>query len=578
MLLAGFGSARFSNPIAAVGLGALCAVAPPMIGASVVFIAANDPHLLRESAIGPFAPVDIAIIATFARATFAGSRTRPRGLEWVAIGFLVAGAIATVVAPAGSASTAFLRIASYVTVGLAVGRALRGVDRVRLARAFVSAEAGQATAALIRLTPAIPTDFPIGRYVGTLHDPAQFGIPVAFAGILAATSTRIVPPRFVRRLLVAVIGVAVLGSATRSAWAVFGGGLLISLLDRAKRGRGRLKATAVMGTALIAAVFAAILVTLYANSLGLNSESSSIRRYSIEAGWTYLRRHPFHPLGLGNPPHQSVAGANTGTSAAVSVNSSFERSTSGWRPYRHATVAPRTNGSPFGRGSLQVTTSGETTEEGTELGQTVEGIRSHSEYTFSLWAKIPRRVKLWLYVDEYHNGRWTGYGYKSVSGTGVRGRYSRVWRTQATTNQLKLYIVSAERLKATFSLDAVQLALGHRVRFIRTPRDLPVGAHEPSLPYNTWLAVAIELSLLAAALLGVLAIGAPYRAYHARDRPTAYALSVLLIPAMTENLLYGADFVALLWLFTLSLVATTSRPVREPIRAPSNKALKELRN
>jgi hypothetical protein len=385
--------------ITALILTGVCGLIRPVFGAAVVLVAASDPSLFRGHALGRLAVVDLLIAAVVVRAALTADRSRPSWLEWSALGFVAAGGIATTVAHAGSALTAFGRVSSYVILGLVVGRALGVRERLLLARALVGAQAGQSLAALTSITGTTTTAFPLGRYLGTLGDPAQFGIPIAFAAVLLAVSPSIVRNTLLRTALLILFVAAIAGSATRSAWAVAAVGALLALVQRIGSGRSAQFRVA-LGIGLLAALCGGtILVVVGASALGLNPKSAELRRSSIKTASTYLVHHPLRPLGLGNNPHRQ----------------SNKRASDG-----------------------------------------------------------------------------------------------------------------GERRKV-----------------------------EDSVTYNTWLAVAISLGVLAAGLLAALAVGAPYHAYRLEHDALAIALVAMLVPSLTEDFVYATSMVTLVWLAILGLTVST---------------------
>jgi hypothetical protein len=589
---------------AAFILASFCAVSRPVVGAAVLLVAASDPLLFRADALGPLTAVDVVLATVVARSVIAGGLDPPGWLEWCALGFIAAGVVATAVAHEASSPTAFARVASYVFLGLAVGRALAVRDRLMLARAFVGAQVGQALAALTSVTGTIGTGFPFGRYLGTLGDPAQFGIPIAFAAVLLAFSPHIVRDRFARTILLVILLAAVAGSVTRSAWSVAGVGILLALVMRFSTGHSlRTRVTFAFGaaTTLLAGT---VLVVVGASLLGLNRQSADLRRRSIETGWTYLIQHPLHPLGLGNHPKHISANetAPVGTTpraarclkrfsgreaapaaaampnqrscsdlatnvtdprASANVNlvpdSSFENRPSGWIPYRGAHLRRRVEDARFGRSWMRVTAPGVQLEEGVATSSPIRGIQGRATYTFSIYAKVPRDVLLWLYIDEFDaSGQWLGYGYTPFRGKGVWSRFSRTWTTASATAEARLFVVTGARMKTIFSVDAAQLNPGETAHaYVDSRRRVVI---EGSVIYNTWLAVAIGLGLVAAAFLLVLAAGVTYNAYRFGDYALSLALVAMLVPSFTENFVYGANIVTLVWLGTLGLAASARVP------------------
>src|SRR5206468_664711 len=119
-----------------------CSIASTVTGLSVVLVGANDVHLFRDAAVGPITPVDAAILATFCRAVITADTRRLTLLEWCAGGFIFSAMLGTAYAYSNDALTPLLRIASYLGLGLAAGRAMRAGDRARLMRTLVGAEVG----------------------------------------------------------------------------------------------------------------------------------------------------------------------------------------------------------------------------------------------------------------------------------------------------------------------------------------------------------------------------------------------------------------------------------------------------
>jgi hypothetical protein len=528
-----------------------------VIGSAIVVVGANDPHLFRDPAIGSLTAIDIAIAATFIRATLVANRRRPTLLEWSALGFLLAAAVATLSVHGNSPTTAYARVASYLIFGLAVGRALGPGGRTQLARAFVGGAIGQAVAALTSLTGTTYTRFPIGRYLGTLGDPAQFGIPIAFAAVLVALSPQIIRSRYARFGAASILCFAVVGSVTRSAWAVLGTGFLLAALTRVGRGRTPATRVAVAVVGVAAVSVGTALVILGASSLGLAQQSAALRGRSIGAAWSYLMRHPLRPIGLGNTgvlEREPVAGGNP------IFASNFEGRTSGWASFRDASLAQERRTFAFGTASLNVHTAGRTENEGAQLSA-ISGIRSDSPYTFSLFAEVPRGITLWLYADEYgRDNRWKAYRYGLARGRGTWKHYSLTWVTSSQTKHVTLYILTASKVAASFFVDGVQLEAG-RTASAFDGREIPAPQiTRPSAIYNTWLAVTIDLGIVAALLLAALALGAPYHAYKLGDRATAFALTALVVPSITENFVYAASLVTLTWLAALGVAVTAGEP------------------
>jgi Carbohydrate binding domain len=563
VMIAAVGTDRVPAPAAAVALAVACIASSPVIALAIVIVAANDLHLFHDSAIGPVTAVDLAIAATVARSAISAERRRPGLLESCALGFLLVGGVATVVARNHDATTAYGRCASYLVLGLVVGRALRPGDRLLLARSFVGAELGQAAAAVAGLTATMSTDFPIGRYLGTLGDPGQFGIPVAFAAVLVGVSPQIIRPRLARYAVAALLCVAVAGSVTRSAWSVLGMGYLIAAVAYLARARSRVfrAALGIAGLGIAGAATAVVIVG--AGSLGLTEESSAIRQRSIEAAWAYLLRHPLRPTGLGTP---SDLAQELETTDKLIFASSFESTNSGWSPYRDATLVRTRASSVFGSTALKVDTRGRTKNEGIELS-TIGGLRSDSPYTVSLYLKGLKAASILLYINEYTTTEvWKTYTYTALRGTGQWKRYSWFWRTGPATGHIRLYLFTAGKFATSFLVDGLQLQAGSTLTRFAGKEKLPPRIVEVSAIYNTWLAVSIELGVIAAALLAILAIGAPYQAYRLGDRAGSFGLAALLVPSMTESFVYGASFVTLMWFTALGIAVTAGRSRRGGIQ------------
>ena len=556
LLIAEVGTARLPGSFAAVLLGLACIVNRPAVGSAIVIVGANDPHLFRDPALGSVTPIDVAIVATLIRAVVSADRRRPSLLELCAVGFLLAAGVATVVAYGSNAMTAYGRVASYLLIGLAVGRALAPGERPQLGRAFVGAQLGQAGAAIAGLTPSAPTAFPLGRYLGTLGDPAQFGIPAAFAAILVATSPQMIRFRRARYVVAGLLCVAVAGSVTRSAWAVLGAGFLLAVLTRAAEGRSTAVRLALGAGAVAVAALGTAAVVVGAGAIGLTQESADIRGRSLDAAWSHLLGHPLHPEGLGS---HAVVAREPRVRANPIFASNFERPGSAWRPFRGTTLKRARGNAAVGRLSLKAVTHGRTREEGVHLPM-IGGLHVSSPYTFSLSARVRAGLPFWLYVDEYdRTNHWRAYKYVPKTGTGDWERYSLTWETSPATPHVVLYILTASKVRTSFWIDGAQLDLGREtVPFVAREKPPPI-ISEVSEIYNTWLAVAIELGIVAAILLASLAAGAPLYAYRLGDKATAFALAALLVPSITEDFVYGASVVTLVWFAALGLAATAGK-------------------
>ena len=564
---------RSLPPLVIAALLGICAVSRPVIGGTVVLIAATDPMLFRDGLINSATAVDLMILAVVTRSALAANLRYPNWAEGCALCFLIVGGSATAFANTGSAWTGFLRVSSYLIFGLIVGRALRMRDRPTLGRAFIGVQVGQALAALAAITEATTTEFPFGRYLGTLGDPAQFGIPIAFAAVLVMASPNLIRSTPSRAAFVAVLLTAVVGSATRSAWAVAGVGII--LVGARFLGHGR-SVRARIGLALVVlttVVLGTLVVVIGAGALGLNRESAELRRRSIEVAWKYLVAHPVDPLGLGNHPPavgtetfarsvpRPISEPDTRSEARAVVNllpdSSFEGEAvaAGWVPFRTARVRHNHVDAVLGQRSLAVRTGGASRGEGVSTSARVPGISGSSRYTFSIYAKLRSGTPVWLYRDEYDaNGRWLTYGYLTVRGTGQWSRFSESWITSPDTHELHLYVLTAAQIRTAFTLDGAQLERGGIASSYVDSNRRPVLA--PSVTYNTWLAVAVALGIPAAVLLFALAGGAGWRAYRLGDIALSFALTAMLVPSLSENLVYATSLVTLVWFMGLGLAAS----------------------
>jgi Carbohydrate binding domain len=589
----------------------ICAVSRPVVGVAVVLVAATDPSLFRSPAIGPLTAVDLLIATVVARSILSAELRRPTWREWCAFTFLGAGAVATAAAGAGSAGTAFVRVASYMILGLAVGRTLRMGERLLLTRVFVGAQVGQALIAILSITASAPTAFPFGRYLGTLGDPAQFGIPIAFAAVLVAVSPYIIRDTRVRIAVLVLLVVAVAGSVTRSAWAVAGVGGLLALLERIGRDRSlRMRAALSLG-ALSIAVAGTVIAVAGAGAIGLNPESAEIRHRSIETGWSYLTDHPLRPRGLGNHPVRIIpseaalvvgspkarnrcSNNRVGEATIVQIamsrrgtycpdlidstsetavrrrgnlvpDSSFENDTLAWTAFRSAQIQRHLGEAVFGSSSLTVRTRGAAVGEGVASASHIPDIDGGSFYTLSIYAKIPPRVRIRLYRDEFDEaGRWLAYGYATMTGTGAWTRFSDTWRTAREAAEIRVFVITGRKTETVFVVDAVQLERGRMQQAYVDGIGAPLV--ERFAIYNTWLAVAIALGIIASASLFVLAAGDAYHAYRLGDTPLSFALTAILIPSLTENFVYAVSLVTLIWLAALGLVATAGKAYSEPVQ------------
>jgi hypothetical protein len=276
---------------------------------ALLIAAAASPAQLQGEAVGPLSSVDVLILGLIARIVLSPTfwkAGRPTLAMVTGVAAVVAGGLATVGADNESEVTASLRVGGYLCIALVLSRTLRPGDLFTFASGVLGMAIGQALAALAGLTPTGATGLPIGRYLGTLGDPNQFGTPVAVALVMLVFSPALIPSRPLRLLALSVLGLALFGSGTRSAWA----GALVALvamggwaLDR--RGTpswARFTSGFVLG-ALV--VVLCVSVVAGASALGLNPVSTQIRAETVSAGWNYLAKHPFLPRGFGDFPTES---------------------------------------------------------------------------------------------------------------------------------------------------------------------------------------------------------------------------------------------------------------------------------
>jgi hypothetical protein len=293
----------------------LCVVVlalPPAAALGVILVAAHLPALLVGDAFGSVSPVDTMLLALVLRAALARP-TLPPGWRrdpavYGAALFLAAGLVGTAISPHGSAVTAYLRVAGYIGAAAVAYAALDEPGRRSVLAALVGVALGDSIAALAGITDTVGTGLPLGRYLGTLGDPGQFGIPVAVALAAVALAPWLFRHRVVRIAAGAVLVVALFGSNTRAAW---GGALVaaitvlaVALARRGVRSGARFAAGAVLG---VAAVTAAAAVTIWADRFGFGTGSARVRIDSLSLAWDYFVGRPLHPTGLGNLPGQFPA-------------------------------------------------------------------------------------------------------------------------------------------------------------------------------------------------------------------------------------------------------------------------------
>lgn len=313
-----------------VGAGLLL---PPGWSVPLLLVGAHSANLLTAHAIGALSPVDAMVLAVLVRVVLTRFKACLALLRMPpvigAACFIVSGALATVSSPEHAAITAFLRVSAYLALGVSLIAALNTDERRRILIAIVGVAIGDAVGALAGVTGQATGTVVGGRYLGTLGDPAQFGIPVAVAllvvawfpwhaltgarrGLLSRQVALVVGQVGVARVtfqgavrvgLVGLLMVALIGSRTRAAYvAAFSGGAgLLALLaarwgvsPRIRFSMGVLTGAAIVG---IAGAFA-----LGAKELGFDPVSARVRIESLRAAGEYLVAHPLRPTGLGNLP------------------------------------------------------------------------------------------------------------------------------------------------------------------------------------------------------------------------------------------------------------------------------------
>ena len=301
----------------------------------VLLVSAHSVDLLTEDALGAISPVDAAVLAVTGRVIamrFGASIAVLRTPAVLGAGcFVVVGAIATATSPEDAAVTAFLRVAAYLALGVALIAALTRDERQSVLTAIVGVAIGDAVGALTGLTGRLAGGLGEGRYLGTLGDPAQFGIPIALAllVVLCAGWRLGIPSRSrwfwrlsrmgVRLALAALLAAALIGSETRSAFlAGCVGAIGVLGLVGIRLGfspRTRFSVGVLVGAV---AVVAAAGFALGAEDLGFDPVSARIRIESLEAAGDYLIAHPLRPTGLGNLPGQFPA-YNTWVAMSVAL-------------------------------------------------------------------------------------------------------------------------------------------------------------------------------------------------------------------------------------------------------------------
>jgi hypothetical protein len=297
-------------------------VLPPGGALALLLAIAASPTQLQGEALGPLSSVDVLVVGLLARSAASPAfwtAGRPSVPLIMGMGAIIAGGLATLGADAESEVTASLRVGGYLCLALAVSRTLRPGDLYALAGGIVGLALGQSIAAIAGLTPTGPTGLPLGRYLGTLGDPNQFGTPVAVALVMLMFTPALIERRRLRFLALGILGVALAGSGTRSAWA----GAVIAIVAMAGWAMERRDtpswARFTSGFVLGAlAVVLCVSVVAGASALGLNPVSTQIRAETISAGWDYLTEHPFLPRGFGDFPTESAI-YNTWLAVAVAL-------------------------------------------------------------------------------------------------------------------------------------------------------------------------------------------------------------------------------------------------------------------
>ncbi|MDO9356959.1 MAG: hypothetical protein Q7T55_24900 [Solirubrobacteraceae bacterium] len=308
--------------------GILVALAlPTTAGLLAALVAAHFTVLIEPQAIGPLSTVDLMLGATLFRSLFTTTLPFPHRLPriplvgFVALAvFLVVGGVATLLSGDSTSLTSFGRITLYLAVAAIPVAGLDARSRHLVFAGVAGIALGDAVGALAQQSPTITTNFPIGRYLGALGDPAQFGVPIAVAILMVVGCPTILPNRFVRAAVVVVLLAGLAGSATRSAAGALAVGSLVILADQLRvRGiSSRLR----FGTGFLAGVglvLALAVASIGASAVGLDRGSASVRVESLATGWDYLTAFPFGPTGLGAIPGEFPA-YNTWLALAIGLS------------------------------------------------------------------------------------------------------------------------------------------------------------------------------------------------------------------------------------------------------------------
>jgi hypothetical protein len=322
--LALFGD-QVPNGAAVAVLAALAGlVLRPTVSLPLLIVAAHLPALIVNPSVSRLAVVDLLVLAIVARFVVVDLR-RVSGLVRdplvvLAAGFLLVGAVATLSATEASAVTAYARVAAYVAVAVVTGLAVARDDRPVVLAAFVGVALGDTLAAVAGVTDTIPTGLPVGRYLGTLGDPGQFGIPVAAAFLMVVAAPVVIANRWLRWGVALVLLFGLFGSGTRSAWgAALVGGIGVLAVELERRGWSPRRRFLLGGLLGVVVVVAGVLFTIGAELVGLQPASASIRGESILLSTEYLVDHPFSPTGLGNLPGEFPA-FNTWLAMAIALS------------------------------------------------------------------------------------------------------------------------------------------------------------------------------------------------------------------------------------------------------------------